>query len=98
MYYVLASMLLQPAGAFMSLVSSSVFSLKRAHQELEKAFVSGDWVAVRHWDKVLAEALRVACNDTSNDLPHIIGQLEKILNSYARMVSALPDACLTRPH
>ena len=81
----------------MSLVSPSVFTLKRAHQELEKAFANRDWAAVRHWDKVLADALRASCKEESKDLAAIIGQLEKILNSYARMVSALPDACLSRP-
>ncbi|MFL0809596.1 MAG: hypothetical protein K6L76_04215 [Agarilytica sp.] len=76
----------------MPLVPSSSFALKRAHKELNKAYEKGDWESVRHWDKELAASLTEACNDDGRSARDLIYDMEKILKSYSKLVSALPDA------
>lgn len=76
----------------MSLVPQSSFALKRAHKELDKAYKNGDWESVRHWDKELAASLTEACNDDNRSAKDLIYDMEKILKSYSKLVSALPEA------
>ncbi|MFT5082222.1 MAG: hypothetical protein ACI9Y1_000246 [Lentisphaeria bacterium] len=75
----------------MSLVTCSLFALKRARKELGKAHDEGDWEAVQRWDVELANSLNHAFDDGSRDTKALINELETILSAYSHMVAAMPE-------
>jgi len=82
----------------MSVVSRSHFELVRARRGLEKAFESGDWDALKDWDYQLGENLNRAFADDSRDSFELVEEMERVLQTYARLISNLPDTavgCLT---
>ena len=74
----------------MSIVNASQFALRRARQELEKAFHHCEWEDVRRWDVELGQSLNAAFDDENRDTPALVNELEKILGTYARLVESLP--------
>lgn len=75
----------------MSVVSVSLFGLKRSRRALEKAFKAGDWAQVRRYDGLIAEQLNEAFNDSARDTRALIRELQLILKAYATIVEELPE-------
>lgn len=75
----------------MKLVSASLVNVKRARREMERAFVQGDWEAVKRWDALVGEGLDQAFDDPSRDNVSLVDELEKILGLYAQIVIGLPE-------
>lgn len=75
----------------MSLISVSLFSLKRARKALENAYRAGDWQEVRRWDSEIAHTLNEAFDDSARDTKALIRELQVILRVYASIVEALPE-------
>ena len=73
----------------MSTINSKRFNLRRAQQEMEKGYHTGNWEQVRYWDTKLAEIINSACDDDNRDPEELIDDLEKILHSYGKMVAQL---------
>ena len=76
----------------MSVISVSLFSLKRARRALESAYLDGDWQEVRRWDSEIAAFLNQAFEDSSRDTKALIRELQIILQTYAKIVEALPES------
>lgn len=76
----------------MNLVPVSHISLVRTRREMEKAFSSADWDAVKDWDQLLTFQLNQAFDDPARDHKMLVGELEKVLALYSDMVRNLPDA------
>ncbi|MDZ7923783.1 MAG: hypothetical protein U5M23_06915 [Marinagarivorans sp.] len=87
----------------MSLVCSSLVDVIRTRKALQSAFESGDWDAVRFFDERLVRMMDTAFSDDERDNGSLVGELEKVLALYARVVTALPEAaaqrwlCATQP-
>ncbi|VUD56424.1 hypothetical protein TDB9533_02079 [Thalassocella blandensis] len=77
----------------MSVISVSLFSLKRARKAMENAYHQGDWEEVRRWDTEIAQHLNDAFEDGARDTKALIRELQTILQTYAKIVEALPDSC-----
>lgn len=75
----------------MSVVSQSHFELVRARKSLEKAFEKRDWPALRNWDTTLGECLNRAFDDDSRNTIELVQEMEKVLQTYAHMLAAIPD-------
>ncbi len=75
----------------MSVVSVSLFSLKRARRALEQAHAEGNWDEVRRWDVELAQYLNDAFDDHGRDTKALIKELQVILGTYSKIVDELPD-------
>lgn len=76
----------------MSIVSVSLFSLKRARKALENAYRTGDWQEVRRWDTEIAHTLNDAFDDSARDTKALISELQVILRVYASIVEELPES------
>lgn len=76
----------------MSIISVSLFSLKRARKALENAYHERDWQAVRHWDTEVAKYLGEAFDDGSRDTKALIRELQTILHTYGKIVEELPES------
>jgi hypothetical protein len=76
----------------MNVIPISHLALVRARKNMEKAFDSGDWDAVRKWDSVISQELNEAFDDSRRDHALLASELEKILGLYSLMTRCLPEA------
>lgn len=74
----------------MSVISRSHFELVRARKALEQAFEEGDWVALRENDVLLGKQLDAAFVDDKRNTYELLQEMERVLKTYANLVSALP--------
>ncbi len=74
----------------MSIISQSHVDLVRSRKSLEHAFTRGDWQTMKAVDAEMGEVLNRAFDDSSRDAHALIKEMEKVLDTYARMVEALP--------
>ena len=80
----------------MPIVCSSLVAVIRARKALQNALEAGDWDAVKAHDAEVGPALDEAFSDELRDNAALIGELEKILALYAKVVTALPEATAQR--
>lgn len=76
----------------MNIVPTSHMALVRARKNMQSAFESQDWVAVKEWDARVSHQLNQAFDDDLRDHKRLVGELEKILALYSSMTLCLPDA------
>lgn len=76
----------------MNVVSLTHLNLRRARKQMEQAFHAGDWDAVKEWDALMTSQLTSAFDDPQRDNSRLVAELESVLELYAEMVSALPEA------
>ncbi|ABD81455.1 hypothetical protein [Saccharophagus degradans] len=74
----------------MNLVTASQFSLARTRKQLQEAFKSKDWQTIRDVDRLLAQSLNEAFDDSNRDTRALIEELERIVSIYGEMVACLP--------
>ncbi|WP_075185546.1 hypothetical protein [Teredinibacter haidensis] len=75
----------------MSVISASHLTLVRARKALEHAYKHKQWDEIRKWDSQLGDCLNLAFEDAHRDTPSLVAELERVLQLYANIVSALPE-------
>lgn len=80
----------------MPLVCSSLVNVIRTRKSMQTAFEQGDWDSVRCFDTRLGEALDFAFSDEARDNSALVGELEKVLALYAKVVAYLPESTAQR--
>lgn len=80
----------------MPLVCSSLVDVIRTRKAMQNAFERGDWDGVKACDERLGRMMDAAFSDDARDNASLVGELEKVLALYARVVTYLPEATAQR--
>ncbi len=72
----------------MAVVPFSYFRLQRTRRGLSDAYQSGDWLAVRDYDRELGQSLEQAYADPRVDSAVLLDEMEKLLRIYEQLMKA----------
>ena len=75
----------------MNIIPASLVNVMRSRREMERAYLQGNWEAVKDWDNKVSLYLDAAFDDPERDNRVLVDELEKVLNLYAQMVNHLPE-------
>ena len=80
----------------MPLVCSSLVDVIRTRKAMQTAFDTDDWDSVKACDERLGRMLDIAFSDDNRDNTALVNELEKVLATYAKVVTYLPEATAQR--